>query len=43
MGVFILGIDYSRDCEPVWETFEKLLFTFLHELFDPSAGLLTKS
>jgi hypothetical protein len=25
------------------ETFEKLLFTYLHELFDPSTGLLTKS
>jgi hypothetical protein len=25
------------------ETFAKLLFTCLHELFDPSVGLLTKS
>jgi hypothetical protein len=25
------------------ETFEKRLFTYLHELFDPSTGLLTKS
>jgi hypothetical protein len=34
----------SNESRAMVDTFiEKLLFTYLHELFDPSTGLLTKS